>query len=83
VISSGTGGPEKEGKKEDCFWKAATFFDSIVAIAMSIFIHLDTKRSTENKIVEALSERYASVDKEMSYEQVLEAVDRDIKTLSK
>lgn len=69
-------------KKEDRVWKAATLFVSIVAIAVSIFIHVDTKRSTENKIVEALSERYASVDKEMSYEQALEAIDRDIQTLA-
>ena len=69
-------------KREDRFWKAATLLVSIVAIVVSIFIYLDTKRSTENKIVEALSERYASVDKEMSYEQALEAVDRDIQTLT-
>lgn len=73
---------KKKEKREDRFWKAATLLVSIVAIVVSIFIYLDTKRSTENKIVEALSERYASVDKEMSYEQALEAVDRDIQTLT-
>ena len=73
---------KKKEKREDRFWKAATLLVSIVAIGVSIFIYLDTKRSTENKIVEALSERYASVDKEMSYEQALEAVDKDIQTLT-
>lgn len=73
---------KKKKKREDRFWKAATLLVSIVAIVVSIFIYLDTKSSTENKIVEALSERYASVDKEMSYEQALEAVDRDIQTLT-
>lgn len=73
---------KKREKREDRFWKTATLLVSIAAIVVSIFIYLDTKRSTENKIVEALSERYASVDKEMSYEQALEAVDRDIQTLT-
>ena len=73
---------KKKEKREERFWKAATLLVSIVAIVVSIFIYLDTKRSTESKIVEALSERYASVDKEMSYEQALEAVDKDIQTLT-
>lgn len=73
---------KKKEKKEDRFWKTVTLVVSIVAIIVNVLIYNDTKRSTENKIVEALSERYASVDKEMSYEQALEAVDRDIQTLT-
>lgn len=72
----------KKEKREARFWKAATLLVAIVSIFVNIFIYLDTKHSTENKIVEALSERYASVDKEMSYERALEAVDRDIQTLT-
>jgi len=51
---------------------------AIIGVAASLWTHYDAKHSTESKIVAALSERYESVDREMSYEQALGAVDRDI-----
>lgn len=67
--------------REERLWKVLTFIVTLAGIASSFYFHWDAKRSTENKIVEALSERYESVDKEMSYEQALQAVDKDIKKL--
>jgi tetratricopeptide (TPR) repeat protein len=54
---------------------------ALIGVGVAVYVHNDTKNSTENKIVEALSERYASVDKEMNYEQALAAVDKDIELL--
>lgn len=73
----------RESRREKKFplWEMLTAFATVLGVAASIFCHFDAKLSTENKIVEALSERYESVDREMSYEQALEAVDRDIQTL--
>ena len=68
-------------QRENPIWKILTLFFAALSIAASFYFHFDSKRSTENKIVEALSERYASVDREMSYEQALEAVDKDIEKL--
>lgn len=68
-------------QRENPIWKILTLFFAALSIIASFYFHFDSKRSTENKIVEALSERYASVDKEMSYEQALEAVDKDIERL--
>lgn len=67
--------------REERLWKVLTFIVSLVGIASSFYFHWDAKRSTENKIVVDLSERYESVDKEMSYEQALQAADKDIKKL--
>lgn len=67
-------------KKEERFWKILTI---IISIIVPVLTYFDTKKSTENRIVEVLSERYESVDKEMSYEQALEMVDRDIIALKK
>lgn len=68
-------------QQEKPIWKILTLFFAALTVGSGFFFHYDTKHSTESKIVEALSERYASVDKEMSYEQALEAVDRDVEKL--
>ena len=70
-------------QKEHPIWKIMTLFFAALTIAASLWMHFDTKRSTERKIVETLSDRYEFVDKEMSYEQALEALDKDIKELEK
>lgn len=57
-------------------------FIAMLSIIVSIFLHFDTKRSTQHDIVKALSERYESVDQEMSYEEALETVDREIEKLN-
>lgn len=72
-----TQSPEKESR----IWKILTLIVAVLGIVASLFCHFDAKRSTEYQIVKALSERYESVDEEMSYEQALEAVDRDIQNL--
>ena len=69
-------------KKEFPIWEMLTAVATILGVLASVFFYVDAKQSTEHKIVEALSERYESVDREMSYEQALEAVDRDIQTLA-
>lgn len=66
---------------EERLWKILSLVIALAGIASSFYFHWDAKRSTQNDIVEALSERYASVDKEMSYEQALKAVDSDITKL--
>lgn len=68
-------------QQEKPIWKILTIIVTTIGVASSIFFYFDTKHSTEAKIVEALSERYESVDKEMSYEQALEEVDRQVKKL--
>ena len=72
-------------QQERPLWKILTLVVGLVVgllgVAATLFVHFDTKHSTEGAIVEALSERYASVDKDMSYEQALEAVDKDIEKL--
>lgn len=68
-------------QKENPIWKIISICLTIVTIASSFFFYYDAKRSTEHKIVEALSERYETVDREMTYEQALEAVDRDMAIL--
>lgn len=70
-----------EMPKEKPIWKILTLIVALLGVFTTLFIHYDTKHSTEIKIVEALSERYANVDKDMTYEEALEAVDRDIKQL--
>lgn len=72
---------KESSKKESPIWKILTLVVAVLGIVASLFCHFDTKRSTEYQIVKALSERYESVDEEMSYEQALEAVDQDIKHL--
>ncbi len=68
-------------QQEKSIWKILSLFLTIVTIGSGFYFHYDAKNSTERKIVEALSERYESVDKEMSYEQALEAMDRDMEKL--
>ena len=68
-------------QKEHPIWKILTLVVAVLGIVASLFCHFDAKRSTEYQIVKVLSERYESVDEEMSYEQALEAVDLDIKNL--
>lgn len=68
-------------QNEHPIWKILTLLFAALTIITSLWIHFDTKRSTEEKIVQALSDRYIFVDKEMSYEQALEALDKDIKEL--
>lgn len=68
-------------EKKISVWEILTFIVTALGVISSIYFYFDAKHSTEDKIVEALSERYESVDKEMSYEQALEAVDRDIEKL--
>lgn len=75
-----TQGSQEE--KKFPIWEVLTAVATILGVISSIFFYFDAKQSTENKIVETLSERYESVDKEMSYEQALEAVDRDIQSLT-
>lgn len=70
-------------QNEHPIWKIMTLFFAALTIAASLWMHFDTKRSTERKIVETLSDRYEFVDKEMSYEQALEVLDKDIKKLKK
>lgn len=70
---------KREG--EHPIWKVLTLVVTIVGIVCNMKCYYDTKESTERQIVKALSERYESVDREMSYEQALQAVDRDIKRL--
>lgn len=71
----------ESSQKEHPIWKVLTFVIGLMGIGCSLFCHFDAKRSTEYQIVKALAERYETVDEEMSYEQALEAVDRDIKLL--
>lgn len=68
-------------KREARFWQIVSAILSILGIAVSVFIYFDTKDSTENQIVEALAERYETVDREMTYEQALQAVDREMEEL--
>lgn len=68
-------------QQERPLWKILTLVVGLSGVVATLFVHFDTKHSTEGAIVEALSERYASVDKDMSYEQALEAVDKDIEKL--
>ena len=65
-------------QKNKPIWKRVSFILGILTIASNIFMYFDTKHFTERKIVEALSERYETVDREMSYEQALESLDRDM-----
>ena len=65
-------------KKKVPIWEVLTCIATILGVTSSIYFYYDGKASTENKIVEALSERYENVDKEMSYERALETVDREI-----
>lgn len=69
---------EEHEKKTIPFWEKLSWIATVLAFVFSAVTYFDTKSSVENKIVETLSERYGIVDKEMSYEQALEAVDREI-----
>lgn len=71
-----------QAEKKFPIWEMLTAVATVLGFLATIFFYYDGKQSTENKIVEALSERYESVDREMSYEQALEAVDRDIQALA-
>lgn len=71
-----------QSEKKFPIWEMLTAVATILGVLSTIFFYYDAKQSTEKKIVEALSERYESVDRDMSYEQALEAVDRDIQTLT-
>lgn len=62
-------------------WEMLAAVAAILGVVSSVFFYFDAKQSTENKIVEALAERYESVDREMSYEQALEAVDKNFAIL--
>lgn len=68
-------------QQEKPIWKILTLVVAALGVAASVFFHFDTKASTEKKIVEVLSNRYSFVDKEMSWEHALEAVDKDIQKL--
>lgn len=72
-----------QGNEEKKFpiWEILSAVAAILGVISSIFFYFDAKQSTENKIVEALAERYESVDQEMSYEQALEAVDKNLEIL--
>ena len=74
-----------QGNQEKKFpiWEILSAVAAILGVISSIFFYFDAKQSTENKIVEALAERYESVDQEMSYEQALEAVDKNLEILKK
>lgn len=72
---------DQEKEKNSFLERLSWIVGMIVGIAgviSSIWFYYDGKSSAENKIVEVLSERYEIVDREMSYEQALEAVDREI-----
>lgn len=64
-------------QQEKPIWKILTIGVTLLGVVATLFVHFDTKHSTESDIVEALSERYASVDKDMSYEQALQALYKD------
>lgn len=73
---------------EELLWKKRTFILGVLSLILAVltflsafYFHYDGKRSVENKIVEILSDRYESVDREMSYEEALETLDKDIKRL--
>lgn len=68
-------------ESKSSLWEVLTAVATAIGVICSICFYFGTKYSTENKIVEALSERYESVDREMSYEQALQAVDKDIEKL--
>jgi tetratricopeptide (TPR) repeat protein len=72
-----------EVRQDKLAWKVMEIIVAplIIAIVSILITHYLTKNTTENKIVEALSERYTSVDKEMSYEQALVVIDKDIEVL--
>lgn len=75
-------GDKNEEKEKNSFLEKLSWIVGmivgIIGIISSIYFYYDGKSSVENKIVEVLSERYGNVDREMSYEQALEAVDREI-----
>ena len=64
-------------EKQFPIWEMLAAVAAILGVVSSVFFYFDAKQSTENKIVEVLAERYESVDREMSYEQALEAVDKN------
>ena len=64
-------------------WRIATLVVSLLGVIATVFVGIYTNYISKKAIVEALSERYESVDKDMSYEQALEAVDRDIENIKK
>ena len=68
-----------QGNQEKAsIWEIIATIVAVISLVGNFYQYHDSKNSAENKIVEALSERYETVDKEMSYEQALEEVDREI-----
>lgn len=66
-------GEDFKMSREERIWKLLALLATIAGIASSFYFHWDGKHS----IVDALADRYEFVDKEMSYEQALEELDRD------
>lgn len=71
-------GQSNQQRERNPFWEKLAWIATVLSVVFAVFSHFDAKRSAENKIVEVLSERYEIVDREMSYEQALAAVDREI-----
>ena len=67
--------------KEKNTWQIVSAVIAIIAVAVTVWIHFDTKNSVEKKTVETLAGYFDSVDKDMSYDLVLKTVYEDSKRL--
>lgn len=72
---------ENQKRERNSFLEKLSWIAAVIGVISSIYFYYDAKNSNGNRIVDVLSERYESVDKEMSYEQALEIVDREMVNL--